>query len=321
MSDSVLMEGNEYISSKRAAELCGYAQDYIGQLARSGKIEARRAAGHWYVNIESLKQHTKNADAHVPQTRLDVEIRSVDTIAGDDGVDYVSASRASKISGYHQDYIGQLARSSMIRAQQVGNRWYIDLTQLLSHKQVKDGLLAAVQTASVGLSRESIDRHATPPGMKPQIHYTYHHIESPLMPVTTTSHAAASDDQSSDIIAEQATRIPIRIHRRVSSGHGTHGTDSSFERREITKKILVGTATAGILSVLLVTLLVPHTLQRSDGGKSSTASVATLVEQPAEAKKPLTPSSTETEDGGPTGLSLILDRIRSIVTDRVSYAR
>ena len=34
MSDEMQIEGKPYISSKRASELSGYAQDYIGQLAR-----------------------------------------------------------------------------------------------------------------------------------------------------------------------------------------------------------------------------------------------------------------------------------------------
>jgi hypothetical protein len=51
MSDEMVIEGKTYISSKRAAQVSGYAQDYIGQLARGGAIDAQRVGGLWFVNL------------------------------------------------------------------------------------------------------------------------------------------------------------------------------------------------------------------------------------------------------------------------------
>ena len=54
MTNEITLEGEEYISSKRASELSGYAQDYIGQLARVAAIDAKRIGGLWYVSLDSL---------------------------------------------------------------------------------------------------------------------------------------------------------------------------------------------------------------------------------------------------------------------------
>ena len=48
MSHDLQFDGKNYISSKRAAESCGYTQDYIGQLIRSKKIEARMVGRGWF---------------------------------------------------------------------------------------------------------------------------------------------------------------------------------------------------------------------------------------------------------------------------------
>lgn len=44
----------KYISAKRAAKLTGYAMDYIGQLARAGKLDAQIVGRSWFVAEESL---------------------------------------------------------------------------------------------------------------------------------------------------------------------------------------------------------------------------------------------------------------------------
>lgn len=51
------MAGKLYISSRRASEISGYAKDYIGQLVRSGKLDAMRVGRSWFVLEASLKKH------------------------------------------------------------------------------------------------------------------------------------------------------------------------------------------------------------------------------------------------------------------------
>lgn len=154
-SDSIDIDGKEYITSKRASELSQYTQDYIGQLARSSAIDARRMGGLWYVAMDSLNTYKENPSATKGNT--DTPTKNIhqkqpdDVFVSFDGKDYISANRASRITGYNQDYIGQLARNGKILSKQIGKRWYIDRDGLIAHKDEKDSLLAAVQRDSLGI--------------------------------------------------------------------------------------------------------------------------------------------------------------------------
>ncbi len=55
--DELEIQGKKYISSKRAAQLTGYAKDYVGQLARSGKIPGMRMGRAWFVEEAALLGH------------------------------------------------------------------------------------------------------------------------------------------------------------------------------------------------------------------------------------------------------------------------
>lgn len=57
MADYFEMEGQNYISSKRASLITGYAKDYIGQLCRMGKIEGKLIGRNWFVSERSLRNH------------------------------------------------------------------------------------------------------------------------------------------------------------------------------------------------------------------------------------------------------------------------
>lgn len=55
--DEITLDGKTYISSKRAAAITGYAKDYVGQLCREGRVEARLVGRSWYVYEPSLASH------------------------------------------------------------------------------------------------------------------------------------------------------------------------------------------------------------------------------------------------------------------------
>ena len=55
--DEILIGESRYISSKRAAEITGYAKDYIGQLCREGRVEARLVGRNWYVREAAIRDH------------------------------------------------------------------------------------------------------------------------------------------------------------------------------------------------------------------------------------------------------------------------
>ena len=55
--NELTLDGKTYVSSKRAAEITGYAKDYIGQMCREGRVEARLVGRSWYVLESSLREH------------------------------------------------------------------------------------------------------------------------------------------------------------------------------------------------------------------------------------------------------------------------
>jgi hypothetical protein len=65
--DRIELEGKMYISSAEAAREMKYTKDYIGQLARAGKIDAKLIGRSWYVAEESLKEH--KGSVHYTLTR------------------------------------------------------------------------------------------------------------------------------------------------------------------------------------------------------------------------------------------------------------
>ncbi|MDE2079461.1 MAG: hypothetical protein KGI73_03680 [Patescibacteria group bacterium] len=76
--DELEIQGKKYISSKRASELTGYAKDYIGQLARSGKIPGHRMGRAWYVDASALLGHsgTEGESAVPTEQALSTEVSS-----------------------------------------------------------------------------------------------------------------------------------------------------------------------------------------------------------------------------------------------------
>jgi hypothetical protein len=55
--DELTIGDKIYISSKKAAEITGYAKDYVGQLCREGRVEATLVGRSWYVLEESIREH------------------------------------------------------------------------------------------------------------------------------------------------------------------------------------------------------------------------------------------------------------------------
>lgn len=154
MSDeSILHEGKIYISTKQAAEKAGYTIDYVGQLARAGKIKAIKAHRAWFIDPESLDEHKNAAEQYVPVPPQNQPEVPLETIVGLDGVEYISAKRGADMTSYSPDYVTQLARTGKVPGKHIGGRWYVAQERLVQHKAEKDALLAAVQAESAGVRR------------------------------------------------------------------------------------------------------------------------------------------------------------------------
>ena len=55
--DEIILDEKKYISSKRAADITGYAKDYVGQLCREGRIPARLVGRNWFVLEAAIQDH------------------------------------------------------------------------------------------------------------------------------------------------------------------------------------------------------------------------------------------------------------------------
>lgn len=57
MRNSLILQDKNYISARRVQELFGYSSDYVGQLCRSGKVEAKMIGRSWFVTEKSIIDH------------------------------------------------------------------------------------------------------------------------------------------------------------------------------------------------------------------------------------------------------------------------
>ncbi len=270
MAQEINLGGTIYISSKKAAEITGYAQDYIGQLARAGNIIAQRVSGLWYVVEESLRSYKAKADEFKPTPPpLPPPTVDLETTVSFDGKDYVSAQRAAKITGYHQDYVGQLARSGKILSRQIGARWYVDREGIVEHKKYNDALLAAVQTESVGLQKPEI-LPVEPVREESELHFTYKEEVVTPIPVNEELIRPEIDSiENHDISAvdteytneEEAYEIPIRIVERRTTytpvQQGSFKRDTSSWRKFAPIGAILGLTLVLIGGFVLITTASP----------------------------------------------------------------
>lgn len=53
----LVLDGKSYVKASKAAKDLGYATDYVGQLCRSGQVDAHLIGRTWYVNQDELSTH------------------------------------------------------------------------------------------------------------------------------------------------------------------------------------------------------------------------------------------------------------------------
>ena len=58
MKDSILVQGQRYIATRIASDQTGYSADYIGQIARGGKVRSTMVGKTRFVSEEDLVLYT-----------------------------------------------------------------------------------------------------------------------------------------------------------------------------------------------------------------------------------------------------------------------
>lgn len=236
--------------------MTGYAQDYIGQLARAAQIDARRIGGLWYISPDSLLAYQNKAEDFKPaQPAHDSPLfPDAEAFVHLDGREYISASRASKITGYNQDYIGQLARAGKIMSRQVGNRWYVDRDALLAHQDEKNTLLGAVQTESVGIPERFYHDVPNDDRLKNEPLLTYTDDIGDLLPAIIQKGAVNASQEASGyghvIPIRVVTSSPMSFSHRISDMRTQRAEKNRLSASR--KTLSVGIFPAFALTVVVV---------------------------------------------------------------------
>ena len=71
--DEITIGEKVYISSKRAAKITGYAKDYVGQLCREGRVEARLVGRNWYVLESAIREHRFGSEQNSKDSAVIIE--------------------------------------------------------------------------------------------------------------------------------------------------------------------------------------------------------------------------------------------------------
>jgi len=137
MNKDFFVNGEKFISARRAAKEVGYAEDYVGQLCRDGKLPARMVGRSWYVSRKAILNHKKGGAKKTAAPIVVVE-QGAATGSKDlffNGERFISSTKAAKTVGYANDYIGQLCRSGALECKMVGRSWYVSRKSILTHKK------------------------------------------------------------------------------------------------------------------------------------------------------------------------------------------
>lgn len=72
--ESVVFDGKEFVKASVLAEKFGYTQDYLGQLCRGKKVDARLVGRAWHINLDSLLSHRTGRYKSTPEQN-EVEVK------------------------------------------------------------------------------------------------------------------------------------------------------------------------------------------------------------------------------------------------------
>ncbi|MBX4199175.1 hypothetical protein KW800_02830 [Candidatus Parcubacteria bacterium] len=133
MNKDLLIDGEKFISAKRAGLDLGYSADYIGQLARSGAVSGKMVGRTWFVSRRSLLRYRKDngSEKSIKLGRPALGKKEIYI----NGEKFISSIVAARESGYTTDYVGQLIRGGVVEGKMMGRAWYVSRKSLLAYKK------------------------------------------------------------------------------------------------------------------------------------------------------------------------------------------
>ena len=115
MKDEIFIRGKKYITTKFASELTNYTSDYVGQLSRSNKIKSIMIGHTRYVCSDDILSYGEGGGVLI------------------DGKKYISTKKASELTGYTSDYIGQISRGGTIKSKLIGKTKFVEEIEILEY--------------------------------------------------------------------------------------------------------------------------------------------------------------------------------------------
>jgi hypothetical protein len=104
MGSELFFDNKKYIPVRDASALTGYSKDYIGQLCRANKIDARRIGKIWYVSEVSILSYEPTAK--------EISVVQISTPAIVENISEISKNEISNLQGkYSVSRIGEIFAS------------------------------------------------------------------------------------------------------------------------------------------------------------------------------------------------------------------
>lgn len=88
--DEMEIDGKNYLSSKKAAQLTGYAKDYVGQLCREGRVKAKLIGRSWYVSEDSIRAHRFGNESEKREEKVENPVATEVLVHHEQEIDKVS---------------------------------------------------------------------------------------------------------------------------------------------------------------------------------------------------------------------------------------
>lgn len=276
-ADTIEIDGIAFVPAKRAARLVGYAPDYVGQLARSGKLQAKLVGRSWYVTEDSIREHklmahkAKRNQQRMEHRQYGVEMQSRNDEKSSKGDVLVTVADQSGRNSSFEAVGNRVVNEKKVGADNPGSRITMHVMNTggkyalreMSRAQVR--YLPEVPYAHEHLTGDTVDRITQidsaedTAGVSQVRGHVVRRINSTRsvshehVPSATRANAPVVDGVSRPVrqgrhFTPQRTQVPVLEGRGQSSNRSTH-------RRGLTKRTVM-IRTFALVAVVVFVLLV-----------------------------------------------------------------
>ncbi len=146
----------------------------------------------------------------------------------------ISLSKAAQISGYHQDYLGQLCRLGKLKAAKIGRNWYTTAEELQALANVDQSLINTEAQEETPVVTESVIS-----------------VTQPVDPIIEPEQVSISPVVASNYVVSQVEDMPIQIEQVphvVKSHHTLQTLITRMKLEELRTDVLQVTGLIGEIS-------------------------------------------------------------------------